>query len=99
MMTGIWFADAGSSDLHVLNPETDLDLGGDCCAVLEIDKEYPGVRSRRRPHRSGLLRAGLDTRIESYCRKNNQAGANKSIHKIHKQLPCYANMSLRGRQV
>ena len=49
----VWVRDAGSSDLHVLNPETELDLGGDCRAVLEIDKEYPGIRSRRlpRPHR------------------------------------------------
>ena len=50
MMTGIWLHDAGRGDLHVLNSETDPDLGGDCRSVLEIDKEYPGIRSRGRLH-------------------------------------------------
>jgi hypothetical protein len=97
MMTGIWLRGAGRSDLHVLDPETDLDLGGDRRAVLEIDKEYPGIRSRRLPRRSRLLRANLDTRIQSYCGKNNQADAEKNSN--HKQLPCHANMSLQGEQV
>src|SRR5882672_3803703 len=108
MMTGIWRRHAGRSDLHVLNPETELDLGGDCRAVLEIDKEYPGIRSRRLPRLCGLLRAGLDMRIQSYCRENNKANAEKKS--IHKQLrdkpqallqtPCRTNPSpliSRGR--
>src|SRR6195256_3714011 len=97
MMTGIWLRDAGSSDLHVLNPETELDPGGDCRAVLEIDKEHPGIRISRLPRRCGLLRAGLDMRIQSYCRENNQANAEKKS--IHKQLRYYANMGLQGEQV
>src|SRR5712671_4590094 len=97
MMTGIWLRGAGRSDLHVLDPETDLDLGGDRRTVLEVDKEYPGIRSRRLPRRSRLLCANLDTRIQSYCGKNNQADAEKNSN--HKQLPCHANMSLQGEQV
>jgi len=46
-----------------------LILEAHCRAVLEIDKEHPGIRSRRRPRRCGLLRAGLDMRIQSYCRE------------------------------
>src|SRR5712675_3601456 len=97
MMTGIWRRHAGRSDLHVLDPETELDPGGDRRAVLEIDKEHPGIRSRRRPRRCGLLRAGLDMRIQSYCRENNKASAEKKT--IHKQLRYYANMGLQGGQV
>src|SRR5229473_844001 len=97
MMTGIWLRGAGRSDLHVLDPEMDLDLGGDRRTVLEIDKEYPGIRSRRRPRRSGLLRANLDARIQSYYGKNNQANAEKNSN--HNQLPPHANMSPQGEQV
>src|SRR3981189_2360323 len=96
MMTGIWLRGAGRSDLHVLDPETDLDLGGDRRTVLEIDKEYPGIRSRRLPRRSGLLRAGLDMRIQSYCPENNKANAEKKS--IHKQLRYYANMRVQPGQ-
>jgi hypothetical protein len=97
MMTGIWLRGAGRSDLHVLDPEMDLDLGGDRRTVLEIDKEYPGIRSRRPPRRNGLLRANLDTRIQSNYGKNNQADAEKKSN--HKLLPCHANMSHQGEQV
>jgi hypothetical protein len=97
MMTGIWLRGARRSDLHVLDPEMDRDLGGDRRTVLEIDKEYPGIRSRRPPRRNGLLRAKLDTRIQSNYGKNNQTDAEKKS--IHKQLPSHANMSLQGEQV
>ena len=96
-MTGIWLRDAGSNDLHVLNPETELGLGGDCRAVVETDKEYPGVLRRRRPRRRRLLRGGLDMRVQGYCRDNNQANAEKNS--IHNQLRYYGNMGLRGEQV
>src|SRR5712664_4043092 len=33
-MTGIWLRDTGGNDLHVLNSETELGLGGDCRAVV-----------------------------------------------------------------
>src|SRR6202043_180942 len=78
---------AGSSDLHVLDPEREPGLGGDRRPVLEVDKEYPGIRSRGLPRWSGLLRTGLDPRIQNYCRENNQAEASKSIPKTHKRLP------------
>src|SRR5260370_3762876 len=97
MMTGIWCRDAGRGDLHVLDPETELDPGGDGRAVLEIDQEYPGIRSRRLPRRCGLLRAGLAMRIQNYCRENNKANAEKKS--IHKQLRYYANLALQGEQV
>jgi hypothetical protein len=97
MMTGIWLRGACRSDLHVLDPEMDRDLGGDRRTVLEIDKEYPGIRSRRPPRRNGLLRANLDARIQSNYGEDNQADAEKKS--IHKLLPCHANMSHQGEQV
>jgi hypothetical protein len=97
MMTGVWLGYAGRGDLHVLDPETDLDLGGDRRAVLEVDEEYPGIRSRGRLRRNGLLRAYFDTRIQNHCRENNQESTDKKS--IHKMLPPNANMSLEREQV
>src|ERR1043166_5057445 len=96
MMTGILPCDPCRRDLHVLDPETDLDLGGDGRAVLEVDEEYSGVRGGRTSGRSGLLCAGLESNVHGHCDKDNQAEACKSTHG---QLPAHANMSLRHQQV
>src|SRR5258708_33763656 len=97
MMTGIWLLGGGRSDLHFPHPEVDRNLGGDRRPVLEIDKEYPGIRSRRPPRRNGLLRAKLDTRIQSNYGQNKQADAEKKLN--HKLLPCHANMRHPGEQL
>src|SRR4051794_25705375 len=95
MMTGIRPYGSCGRDLHVLDPETDLDLGGDRGAVLEIDEVDLGLRGRRISRRGGLLRAGLDSSIHGNCYKYNKAEACKSIHK---PLPRQANMSLEDQQ-
>ena len=96
MMTGIRPYYSCGRDLHVLDPETDLDLGRDRRAVLEIDEEYPGFCGRRTSRGGGLLRAGLELSVHGHCNKNNQAAACKSTHG---QLPRYANMGLEDQQV
>src|SRR5688572_28720913 len=95
MMTGIRLGCSYRRDLHVLDPEADLDLGGDSRAVLEIDEVYPGFCGRRISRRSGLLRAGLDSSIHGNCKKNNRAEACKSIHE---PLPSHASMGLEAQQ-
>src|SRR6185312_11058309 len=96
MMTGIRPCDSCRRDLHVLDPEADLDLGGDRRAVLEIDEKDAGVCGRGISRRSGLLCAGLESSIHGHSYKNDQAEACKSAHG---QLPRYANMGLEDQQV
>src|SRR3954447_21812381 len=96
MMTGIRPNDSCGRDLHVLDPEADLDLGGNGRAVLEVDEVYFGFCGRRTSRRSGLLRAGLESSIHGHRRKNDQAEACKSTHE---QLPRDANMRLEDQQV
>src|SRR6478735_832897 len=94
MMTGIRFGYSCRCDLHVVDSETDLDLGGDRRAVLEIDEIYPGLRGRRISRRSGL-RTGFASSIHGNYQKNNRAEACKSIHE---PLPSYASMRLEAQQ-
>ena len=95
-MTGIRPYNSCRRDLHVLDPEADLDLGGNGRAVLEIDEVDAGVRGGRTSGRSGLLRAGLNSSVHGHSNKNDQAEACKSIHG---QLPRYANMGPGDQQV
>src|SRR5689334_6424753 len=97
MMTGIRLYYPCGRDLHVLDPETDLDLGGDRRAVLEVDEIYPGFCGRRTSRWSGLLCASLESSLHGHGNKNNnQAEACKSTHD---QLPHDANMGLEDQQV
>ena len=96
-MTGIRLDYSCRRDLHVLDPETDLDLGGDRRAVLEIDEIYPGFRGRRISRRSGLLRAGLE--FEHPWPLSTRTIKQRLANRHMNQLPSYANMGLEDQQV
>ena len=71
MMTGIRLGCSCRRDLHVLDPETDLDLGGDRRAVLEIDEDISWLS---RPKAFSSERAARRLRFEhpGNYQKNNR---------------------------
>src|SRR6266850_2361702 len=58
MMTGIWLRDAGGSDLHVLNSETELGLGGYCRDNNQANAEKNSIHNQLRHHGNMGLRGG-----------------------------------------
>src|SRR5262245_22654625 len=86
VMSGIRPHHASGDDLHVRNPETDLELRWNDRAVLQIDEKDPGICRRRGARWRALLCVTLRTGAQKSYGNNETSARHRTHESLRRQI-------------